>query len=59
MFCCQGYLVSSTIHYMSSSSTDMSLVWVLIIMAYMLPNMIIIGGNIVIFRAIKYVFLVD
>ena len=44
---------------MNSSYTDMSLVWVLIIMAYMLPNMIIIGGNIVIFRAIKYVFLVD
>ena len=51
---CQGYLVSGTIHYMSSSYSDMSLVWVMIIMAYMVPNLIIIGGNIIIFRAIKY-----
>ena len=45
--------MSSTIHYMSSSYTDMSLVWVLIIMAYLVPNMIIIGGNIIIFNAIR------
>ena len=47
----QGYLLTSTIDYMSKSGGDLSLVWVMMVVAYVLPSVLIIGGNAIIIQA--------
>ena len=47
----QGYLLSSTIDYMSKSGGDLSLVWVMMVVAYVLPSVLIMGGNAIIIQA--------
>ena len=52
----QGYLLTSTIDYMSNNPGDLSLVWVLVVVAYVVPNVLIMGGNAIILQANRCVW---
>ena len=52
----QGYLLTSTIDYLSKSGGDLSLVWVMMVVAYVFPSVFIMGGNAIILQANRYVW---